>query len=143
MFTKKNRTKNRTFTNNSKTLKKYSRKMRRKYIYKKCGGDMNNRKINETKIELIMNPNTSKKYTREQKDDNKEYETGDFTVNVYNKDANMLKYLKKKLNSVDSFLANILNECSDWTCMTKKKLPLISKQTIVYKDDKDTYARKN
>jgi hypothetical protein len=118
--------------------------MRRKYIYKKCGGDIpNNREINETKIELIMNPNTSKKYTREQPDDNKEYETGDFTVNVYNKDANMLNYLKKKLNSVDSLLANILNECSDWTCMTKKKLPLISKQTIVYKDDKDTYARKN
>ena len=84
-----------------------------------------------------MKPNTSRLYTKQGSTADTNYQTGDFVIEVKNRDANIFQFLKKKINSVDSLLANFLSECNDWACISSRKPPLISKQEITYSDIKD------
>ena len=95
--------------------------------------------INKTSVKLLLKPDTSILYTKQGSTADTNYQTGDFVIEVKNKDANIYQFLKKKMKSVDSLLANLLNQCNDWTCISHKKPPLISKQEIIYTDNKDTW----
>jgi hypothetical protein len=93
-------------------------------------------KINKMILELLFQPDTSKLYSKQGSPANDSYETGDIHIRVKNKDANWVEHIKKKFRSVDSMLANILNKCNDWACLTNNNPPLIAKETIVITDDR-------
>lgn len=92
--------------------------------------------INKMILELFFQPDTSKLYSKEGSPANDMYETGEIVVRIRNKDANWLEHLKKKTRSVDMLLANILNKCNDWACLTNNDPPLIAKEVITISDNR-------
>jgi len=103
-------------------------------------------KKNEMKIQLLIRPDTSKLYNKESsKSDEPSYESGDFIVNILNKDYSFSENIQKKIRSTDSLLANILNKCNDLICKSSHNPPLIAEQNIDIIDDRGVtaYAKAN
>jgi hypothetical protein len=93
---------------------------------------------NKMNIQLLIRPNTSKLYNKQGSKASQLYESGDFIVNITNKDASWLEHIQNKITSTDSLLANILNRCNDWTCLSTDQTgpPLIAEQNIKIIDDR-------
>ena len=93
---------------------------------------------NKMNIQLLLRPDTSKLYNKQGSKASDLYESGDFIVNITNKDASFLENIRKKIASTDSLLANILNRCNDWTCLSTDQNgpPLIAEQNIEITDDR-------
>jgi hypothetical protein len=70
------------------------------------------------------------------------HQSGDFIVEVKNKDANWLEYAKKKMNSADSWMASMLGLCNDWACLSSSQPEIIAKEEIEIEDILPEYIRK-
>jgi hypothetical protein len=97
---------------------------------------------NKMKIQLYIRPDTSKIYNKQGSNENGAFESGDFFVNIINKDFRLFESIRKNLSSTDSLLANILNRCNDWTCLSSSDPPLIAKQEIDITDNRDKVFKK-
>ena len=91
---------------------------------------------NKMKVQLFMHPNTGNLYQKQGSSASDLYESGDFIINIYEKDASWLENIRKQLRSTDSMLANILNKCNDWACLSNHNPPLIAKEEIAIVDDR-------
>jgi len=102
------------------TIKKYKRKMTR-------GG------TKEITMNIYYEPDHSKLYRKGESPDTN-YESGDINFSVRN-EFTPLDYLKKKVKSVDSLFAKILNKCNDFACLSNNNPAIIAKQHFVIQDD--------
>jgi hypothetical protein len=102
----------------------------------------NTKKGGDKTIEITVNPNTSKYYTKNGFiDDIKIDEYYELLLNIKNdENESYFEKLKKYTTTVDSYIANIENKCNDWGCLSSKNPPTIKRKIKIKELTKESVA---
>jgi hypothetical protein len=118
----------RKIKNSRKNSRNTTKNNRKKRFFRKRGGSS---KPDETLVKIRYMADTSKTYNKQGSNDKKSNYAGEIVLNVRN---DIGDYFKKKINSVDSLIADIANKCGDPFCLTNNNPPLIAEQIIKIED---------